>query len=58
MDIASQLGNKYHLYLLPVLHNSHFDISSLKIIKDPVNHLFNRHNKWNAEVESLSFQVF
>ena len=57
MDIAKQMGKKYHLYLLPVLHNSDFDISSLKIIKDPINHLFNHQEGWNVEVENLSFQI-
>ena len=56
MNIASQLGNQYYLYLLPVLNNSSFDINHLKIIRNPIEHLFNQNNGWISEIENLSFK--
>ncbi len=56
MNIASQLGNQYYLYLLPALNNSSFDINHLKIIRNPIEHLFNQNNGWISEIENLSFK--
>lgn len=57
MKVASQFCNQYYLYLLPVSSNSIFDIDGLKIIKNPMKHLFKKENNWSHEVEKLSFRL-
>ena len=58
MNVASQFCDQYYLYLLPVSSKSKFDIDGLKIIKNPIEHLFKEQNHWISEVENLSFKLY
>jgi hypothetical protein len=57
MEVASELGQEYCLYLVPVLSNETFDIHNLKIINEPMTILFQDEDKWHVEIENLSFQM-
>jgi len=55
VTVAKALGNKYYLYLLPVLGNGVFDFENLVIISDPHMNLFQQENA--RKMEAVSYHV-
>lgn len=55
MEIAKVLGEKYFLYLLPVISNNLFDFKKLMIVNNPIKNIYSNSIDWKKEVESLSF---
>jgi len=52
IEVAKSYGERYYLYLLPVLKQGVFDLSKLDIIPNPYENVFHSKNKW-AKVEEL-----
>ncbi|MBL7184776.1 MAG: DUF3883 domain-containing protein [Phycisphaerae bacterium] len=48
-------GQRYHLYLLPVVGIDKFNIERLKVVKDPYKAVFRNRNEWTCSYETLSF---
>lgn len=57
IEKAREYGDKYHLYLLPVISSNIFDINNLEIIRNPIGNVFNNSEVWNQEVEKYSFKM-
>jgi len=55
---ASEYGDRYHLYLLPVISSNKFDIDNLEIISNPIGNVLNNPQVWNQEVETYSFKMY
>jgi hypothetical protein len=55
MGIAKVLGEKYFLYLLPVISSNTFDFSKLMIINNPFKNIYSNKLHWEKEEESVSF---
>ena len=56
VEKAQETGNSYYLYLLPVITQYSFDISSLEIIRNPYQNIFLKNDKWNKKEEVFSFR--
>lgn len=54
---AEQLGEKYYLYLLPVIAERKLDLDHLKIVKDPIRNILSKEKEWVSEVEALSIKL-
>jgi hypothetical protein len=50
VEKSKHYGNKYYLYLLPVLGKNKFDLNNILIIQDPNNAVFNS-NKWRVNCD-------
>lgn len=55
MDIAKAFGDKYFLYLLPVISKDKFDFEKLMIVNNPFKHIYSNELDWKKEEESISF---
>lgn len=55
IQIAKVFGEKYFLYLIPVISINTFDIEKLMIINNPFKNIYSSGLDWNKEVESVSF---
>ena len=55
MEIAKVFGEKYYLYLLPVVSNNTFDFEKLMIIDNPFKNIYSNGLEWKKEEESISF---
>ena len=55
IDIAKVLGEKYFLYLLPVVSKNTFDFSRLMIINNPFKNIYLNETDWKKTNESISF---
>ncbi len=52
---AEKLGDRYYLYLLPVIGDRQFDVGAIEIIPNPVKNVFNNSSCWNRQVETYLF---
>jgi hypothetical protein len=50
-------GQRYHLYLLPVLGKHRFDIKNLKIIQSPYSSVYKDKSTWNRTEELVAFSL-
>lgn len=55
MEIAKVFGEKYFIYLLPVVSNKTFDFDKLFIINNPYKNIYLNSLDWNKTEESFSF---
>lgn len=55
MEIAKVFGEKYYLYLLPVISNDTFDFNKMIIIRNPYNSIFLNAQEWRKAEETISF---
>lgn len=55
MEIAKVFGEKYFLYLLPVVSNNTFDFEKLIIVNNPFKNIYSNGLEWKKEEESISF---
>jgi hypothetical protein len=55
MEIAKIFGEKYFLYLLPVLSNNIFDFENLMMVNNPFKNIYSNKLDWKKEEESISF---
>ena len=55
IEIAKVFGEKYFLYLLPVVSNNTFDFEKLMIINNPFKNIYSNGLEWKKEEESISF---
>lgn len=55
MEIAKVFGEKYFLYLLPVVSNNTFDFENLIIVNNPFKNINSNTLDWKKEEESISF---
>ncbi len=55
IKIAKVFGQKYFLYLLPVVSNNTFDFDKLTIINNPFKNIYSNTLEWKKEEESISF---
>ena len=55
MEIAKVLGEKYYLYLLPVISNNTFDFDKMIIKRNPFKSVYSNEQEWRKEEESISF---
>lgn len=55
MEIAKVFGEKYYLYLLPVISNNTFDFDKLIIKRNPFKNIYSNELEWRKEEESVSF---
>ena len=51
IEISDKYGDKYYLYLLPVIDSKTFDIDSLVIIKNPYDKIFLKDTEFQKEPE-------
>jgi len=54
MEISKVFGEKYFLYLLPVISNNSFDFEKLMIVNNPFKTIYLNQIEWNKEEESIS----
>ncbi|MGQ0829979.1 MAG: DUF3883 domain-containing protein [Bacteroidota bacterium] len=54
MEISKVFGEKYFLYLLPVVSNDTFDFEKLMIVNNPFKAIYLNQLEWNKEEESIS----
>jgi len=54
-EIAKVFGEKYFLYLLPVISKDKFDFEKLVIVNNPFKNIYSNENDWKKEEESISF---
>ena len=54
IEVSEKFGEKYYLYLLPVIDSETFDIDSLVIVKDPYNEIFSKDTEYQKEPEQYS----
>ncbi len=52
---AKQLGNNYHLYLIPVNNGEILNTSSWRQIKNPYREVFLNKQRWEQQIEAISF---
>ena len=52
---AKKFGDKYFLYLLPVIKHNVFDIDNLEIIQNPINTLLSESSSWEMGTEKYFF---
>lgn len=55
MEIAKVFGEKYYLYLLPVISNNTFDFDKIIIKRNPFKSIYSNEQEWRKEEESISF---
>lgn len=55
MEIAKIFGERYFLYLLPVITNNTFDFEKLIIVNNPFKNIYSNGLVWKKEEESISF---
>lgn len=55
MEIAKVYGEKYYLYLLPVISKNIFDFDKLIIKRNPLKSIYLNELEWKKEEESISF---
>jgi len=55
IEIAKVFGEKYYLYLLPVISNNNFDFEKLIIIRNPFENVFSNVREWKKEEECITF---
>lgn len=55
IEVAQKLGEKYYLYLLPVISADLFDFESLLIIGNAIKSVYANEFDWTRGVESISF---
>ena len=55
MEIAKVFGEKYFLYLLPVVSSNTFDFEELQMICNPFKNIYSNELDWKKEEESISF---
>lgn len=55
MEIAKVFGEKYYLYLLPVISNNTFDFDKMIIKRNPFKSIYSNEQEWRKEEESISF---
>jgi hypothetical protein len=55
IEVARKLGEKYYLYLLPVISADLFDFENLLIIGNAIKNVYANEFDWTREVESISF---
>lgn len=55
IEIAKIFGEKYFLYLLPVISRITFDFENLLIIANPFKNIYSNQLEWKKEEESVSF---
>lgn len=55
MESAQVYGEKYFLYLLPVVTNNTFNLDKLRIVNNPYKNIYLNHQEWKKEEESISF---
>ncbi len=53
MDIAQVFGNKYYLYLLPVISSNNFDFERLLVVKNPFKNVYQNQIDWDRREESV-----
>ncbi len=53
--VAENLGDEYYLYLVPVKAKNKFDIKNLVIVQNPYEKVLRNKDKWNSEIELMSF---
>jgi hypothetical protein len=58
MEIAKVFGEKYYLYLLPVISNNTFDFDKMIIKRNPFKSVYSNEQEWLREEESISFIKF
>ncbi len=51
IEISEKYGDKYYLYLLPVVDSETFDIDLLIIVKDPYNVIFSKDTEYQNKPE-------
>ena len=54
IEVSEKFGEKYYLYLLPVIDSETFDIDSLVIVNDPYNEIFSKDTEYQKEPEQYS----
>ncbi len=55
IEIAKVFGEKYYLYLLPVISKNTFDFEKLMIVNNPFKNIYSNGLDWEKEEESISF---
>ena len=55
IEITKVFGEKYYLYLLPVISNNNFDFEKLIIIRNPFENVFSNVREWKKEEECITF---
>lgn len=55
LEIAKVFGDKYFLYLLPVISKDKFDFEKLMIVNNPFKHIYSNELDWKKEEESILF---
>ncbi len=53
--VAKIFGEKYFLYLLPVISSTAFDFANLLMIANPYKNVYLNQSEWKKEEESISF---
>jgi len=56
IEVAKNLGERYYLYLLPVLRHGVFDILNLKVISNAYKNIFISYKEWKKTEELYSFR--
>jgi len=57
IEVAKIFGEKYFLYLLPVISKNTFEMEKLKIIRNPFKNVYTNQLEWQKEEESVSFSI-
>lgn len=57
IEKAKLYGEKYYLYLLPVIGENKFDLPRLKIIKNPYIRVYKNKKEWNCVAKSFVFSL-
>lgn len=55
IEISKVFGEKYFLYLLPVVSNNTFDFEKLQMICNPFKNIYSNKLDWKKEEESILF---
>ena len=55
IDIAKVFGERYYLYLLPVVSNNTFDFEKMITINNPIKNIYSNKLEWDKKEESISF---
>lgn len=57
ISISKFFGERYFLYLLPVVANNTFDFEKLLIVNNPFKNIYLNEIKWKREEECISFST-